>query len=268
MIIRKPKKKRIMGKWIIAFWLLSAVGVLLLMPAEASVAKYQQNQQIAAIDRTGTAAETDSSLDVAKIELGDPVGILTIPSISLKLPIYDGTSDKILENGVGITEGTGDITGGNGKNPLIAGHSGLYKDNLFDDLPSVKKGEKFYIKVDGEQHAYQIDRIEEVQKDELQRNFVTYLEPNPNEDRVTLMTCTPKGINTHRFLVYGKRVTFTKSELKDEENKKQKLSWKWLLLHFIVKAIKPCYGYVCCGVFDLPHYLHRLLENQVFFQFI
>ncbi|WP_369676978.1 class C sortase, partial [Enterococcus faecium] len=180
-------------------------------------------------DRTGTAAETDSSLDVAKIELGDPVGILTIPSISLKLPIYDGTSDKILENGVGITEGTGDITGGNGKNPLIAGHSGLYKDNLFDDLPSVKKGEKFYIKVDGEQHAYQIDRIEEVQKDELQRNFVTYLEPNPNEDRVTLMTCTPKGINTHRFLVYGKRVTFTKSELKDEENKKQKLSWKWLL---------------------------------------
>ncbi|HFJ6303664.1 TPA: class C sortase, partial [Enterococcus faecium] len=182
-----------------------------------------------AIDRTGTAAETDSSLDVAKIELGDPVGILTIPSISLKLPIYDGTSDKILENGVGITEGTGDITGGNGKNPLIAGHSGLYKDNLFDDLPSVKKGEKFYIKVDGEQHAYQIDRIEEVQKDELQRNFVTYLEPNPNEDRVTLMTCTPKGINTHRFLVYGKRVTFTKSELKDEKNKKQKLSWKWLL---------------------------------------
>src|SRR5699024_4438701 len=171
----------------------------------------------------------DSSLDVAKIELGDPVGVLTIPSISLKLPIYDGTSEKILENGVGITEGTGDITGGNGKNPLIAGHSGLYKDNLFDDLPSVKKGEKFYIKVDGEQHAYQIDRIEEVQKDELQRNFVTYLEPNPNEDRVTLMTCTPKGINTHRFLVYGKRVSFTKSELKDEENKKQKLSWKWLL---------------------------------------
>ncbi|HIF1080234.1 TPA: class C sortase, partial [Enterococcus faecium] len=188
--------------------------------------KFQQQQRILAIENL---EKTDSSLDVAKIELGDPVGVLTIPSISLKLPIYDGTSDKILENGVGITEGTGDITGGNGKNPLIAGHSGLYKDNLFDDLPSVKKGEKFYIKVDGEQHAYQIDRIEEVQKDELQRNFVTYLEPNPNEDRVTLMTCTPKGINTHRFLVYGKRVTFTKSELKDEENRKQKLSWKRLL---------------------------------------
>ena len=215
-----------MHKLMIFFWLLSAVAVYLIPVVETNVAKFQQQQRILAIENL---EKTDSSLDVAKIELGDPVGILTIPSISLKLPIYDGTSDKILENGVGITEGTGDITGGNGKNPLIAGHSGLYKDNLFDDLPSVKKGEKFYIKVDGEQHAYQIDRIEEVQKDELQRNFVTYLEPNPNEDRVTLMTCTPKGINTHRFLVYGKRVTFTKSELKDEENKKQKLSWKWLL---------------------------------------
>lgn len=215
-----------MHKLMIFFWLLSAVAVYLIPVVETNVAKFQQKQRILAIENL---EKTDSSLDVAKIELGDPVGVLTIPSISLKLPIYDGTSEKILENGVGITEGTGDITGGNGKNPLIAGHSGLYKDNLFDDLPSVKKGEKFYIKVDGEQHAYQIDRIEEVQKDELQRNFVTYLEPNPNEDRVTLMTCTPKGINTHRFLVYGKRVTFTKSELKDEENKKQKLSWKWLL---------------------------------------
>lgn len=215
-----------MHKLMIFFWLLSAVAVYLIPSVETNVAKFQQQQRILAIENL---EKTDSSLDVAKIELGDPVGVLTIPSISLKLPIYDGTSDKILENGVGITEGTGDITGGNGKNPLIAGHSGLYKDNLFDDLPSVKKGEKFYIKVDGEQHAYQIDRIEEVQKDELQRNFVTYLEPNPNEDRVTLMTCTPKGINTHRFLVYGKRVTFTKSELKDEENKQQKLSWKWLL---------------------------------------
>lgn len=94
MIIRKPKKRRIMGKWIIAFWLLSAVGVLLLMPAEASVAKYQQNQQIAAIDRTGTATETDSSLDVAKIELGNPIGVLTVPSISLELPVSKALKEE------------------------------------------------------------------------------------------------------------------------------------------------------------------------------
>ena len=127
MIIRKPPKRRVMHKLMIFFWLLSAVAVYLIPVVETNVAKFQQKQRILAIENL---EKTDSSLDVAKIELGDPVGVLTIPSISLKLPIYDGTSEKILENGVGITEGTGDITGGNGKNPLIAGHSGLYNSGL------------------------------------------------------------------------------------------------------------------------------------------
>src|SRR4051794_33428526 len=107
MLNKQPRKKQIVGKWIIVLLLLSAVGVLLMMPAEANVAKYQQSQRMATFEQTGTSAKTDSSLDVAKIELGDPVGILSIPSISLKLPIYDGTSEKVLENGIGITEGTG-----------------------------------------------------------------------------------------------------------------------------------------------------------------
>lgn len=142
MLNKQPRKKQIVGKWIIVLLLLSAVGVLLMMPAEANVAKYQQSQRMTTFEQTGTSAKTDSSLDVAKTELGDPIGILSIPSISLKLPIYDGTSEKVLENGIGITEGTGDIEGGIGKNPLLAGHSGLYKDSLFDDLPSVKKKPK------------------------------------------------------------------------------------------------------------------------------
>lgn len=229
MLKKQPRKKQIVGKWIIVLLLLSAVGVLFMMPAEANVAKYQQSQRMATFEQTGTSAKTDSSLDVAKIELGDPVGILSIPSISLKLPIYDGTSEKVLENGIGITEGTGDIEGGIGKNPLLAGHSGLYKDSLFDDLPSVKKNQKFYIQVNGEQHAYQIYRIEEVQKDELQRNFATYLAPDPNKDCVTLMTCTPKGINTHRFLVYGKRVSFNKEQLKKETEVNKGFPMKWII---------------------------------------
>lgn len=93
-----------MHKLMIFFWLLSAVAVYLIPVVETNVAKFQQKQRILAIENL---EKTDSSLDVAKIELGDPVGVLTIPSISLKLPIYDGTSEKILENGVGITEGTG-----------------------------------------------------------------------------------------------------------------------------------------------------------------
>ncbi len=218
-----------MHKLMIFFWLMSAVAVYLIPVVETNVAKYQQKQRMATFEQAGTSAKTDSSLDVAKIELGDPVGILSIPSISLKLPIYDGTSEKVLENGIGITEGTGDIEGGIGKNPLLAGHSGLYKDSLFDDLPSVKKNQKFYIQVNGEQHAYQIYRIEEIQKDELQRNFATYLASDPNKDCVTLMTCTPKGINTHRFLVYGKRVSFNKEQLKKETEVNKGFPMKWII---------------------------------------
>lgn len=231
MIIRKPPKRRVMHKLMIFFWLLSAVAVYLIPVVETNVAKFQQQQRILAIENL---EKTDSSLDVAKIELGDPVGVLTIPSISLKLPIYDGTSDKILENGVGITEGTGDITGGNGKNPLIAGHSGLYKDNLFDDLPSVKKGQKFFIKVNEEQHAYQIYRIEEVKAEELQKNYLDYIMPEKDQDTITLMTCTPKGVNSHRFLVYGERVSFSKEDLKLQKKAKNRksisLDWRLALL--------------------------------------
>ncbi|MEY8307454.1 class C sortase [Enterococcus faecium] len=240
MIIRKPPKRRVMHKLMIFFWLLSAVAVYFIPVVEANVAKFQQKQRILAIENL---EKTDSSLDVAKIELGDPVGVLTIPSLSLKLPIYQGTSGKTLENGIGITDGTGDIEGGAGKNPLLSGHSGLYKDSLFDDLPSVKKGQKFFIKVNEEQHAYQIYRIEEIKAEELQENYLDYLTPEEDKDRITLMTCTPKGINSHRFLVYGERVPFNKEDLKiqkKESNRKvSPVDWRLAVLSafFVVSII-------------------------------
>ncbi|MET1109133.1 MULTISPECIES: class C sortase [Enterococcus] len=236
MIVREPKEKAGMrGLFLLCsvLWVIMAMSVYLLPSVEANVARYRQKQEIMEWESEGDEA----TIDVAKQELGNPVGILTFPVLSLELPIYEGTSEKVLENGIGITEGTGNIIGGKGKNPLLAGHSGLYKNSLFDDLPSVKKDQRFYLKVNEEQHAYQIDQIKEIPKEELQRNFTKYLAPNPKEDRVTLMTCTPKGINTHRFLVYGKRVAFTKSEIKDEEYKKQKLSWKWLLGSIIFLSV-------------------------------
>lgn len=236
-----------MHKLTIFFWFLSAVAVYFIPVVEANVAEFQQEQRILAIDNL---EKTDSSLDVAKIELGEPVGILTIPSISLKLPIYDGTSDKVLENGVGITEGTGDITGGYGKNPLIAGHSGLYKDNLFDDLPLVEKGQKFFIKKNKEQHAYQIYRMEEIKAEELQKNYLDYLMPENDKDRITLMTCTPKGVNSHRFLVYGERVPFNDEDLKVQKKVNNRnvipIAWRlallfafmWFLLFLFIRKVR------------------------------
>lgn len=235
----RVKKKLFLSKWLLFCCVVSALGVFLLPYAERNVAIYRQKQEIR------TASSTDSSLNVAKVELGNAVGTLTIPALSLEVPIYEGTSDQVLENGIGITEGTGDIKGGKGKKPLLAGHSGLYKDNLFDDLPSIKKGQKFFIEVNKEKHAYQIDRIEEVEQNELQKNFINYLKPDPEEDQAVLMTCTSNGgLNNYRLLVYGKRVIFHKSDIGKEE--KRKIMSKGQLIGvtvFLLVVFRFIYGY-------------------------
>lgn len=246
MIVREPKKKTGAKNLFLLcglLWGVMALSVYFFPKVEANVARYRQKQEIMYLKSGGKDEET--TLDVAKLELGNPVGILTLPALSLELPIYEGTSEKVLENGIGITEGTGDINGGKGKNPLLAGHSGLYKDDLFDDLPSVKKGQRFYLEVNEEKHAYQIVQIKEIPKEELQRNFAKYLAPNSEEDRVTLMTCTSNGgLNNERFLVYGKRVFFAQSKAKNPHIKK-KIAWHWViegffLLSLIISSIIAC----------------------------
>lgn len=146
--------------------------------------------------------DPDNSVDVAKSQL-KTVAILSIPKIKEVLPVYDNTSTVALENGVGLLENTSDLTGGKGKHAVLTGHSGLSLNKLFTDLPSLKKGDKFFIKVNGEIHAYQVDQIKTV----LPTNM-KYLKPEKDKDLVTLVTCTPLFINTHRLLVRGHRIAY------------------------------------------------------------
>ena len=88
----------------------------------------------------------------------------------------------------------------------LPGHSGLSLNKLFTDLPKLKVGDKFYIKVNGEIHAYQVDQIKKVLPDN-----VKYLQTEKNKDLVTLVTCTPVFVNTHRLLVRGHRVAYDPS---------------------------------------------------------
>lgn len=145
-----------------------------------------------------------NSVNVAKSQL-NTIGILSIPKIKEVLPIYDNTSSIALDNGIGLLEHTSDLTGGKGKHAVLTGHSGLSLNKLFTDLPKVKKGDKFYIKVNGEIHAYQVDQIKTV----LPTNM-KYLQVDPNKDYVTLVTCTPLFVNTHRLLVRGHRIPYKK----------------------------------------------------------
>lgn len=154
--------------------------------------------------------DKSNSVDVAKSQL-KTIGILSIPKIKEVLPIYDNTSSIALDNGIGLLEHTSDITGGKGKHAVLTGHSGLSLNKLFTDLPKVKKGDEFYIKVNGEIHAYKVDQIKTV----LPTNM-KYLQVSPNKDYVTLVTCTPLFVNTHRLLVRGHRVPYHKTTMQTD----------------------------------------------------
>ena len=141
-------------------------------------------------------------VDVAASKL-KTIAVLAIPKIHEVLPVYDNTSTTALDNGVGLLENTAPPIGGKGNHSVLTGHSGLSLNQLFTDLPKLKLGDEFYLKVNGEVHAYRVDQIKTVLPD----NF-KYLQTDPHQDYVTLVTCTPLFRNTHRLLVRGHRVPY------------------------------------------------------------
>ncbi len=132
------------------------------------------------------------------------MGRLKIPSIDVDLPIYHGTSEATLAAGVGHLKGTSLPVGGTSQHSVLTAHRGLPSATLFDNLDKLKVGDRFTIEVFGEVLTYQVISTQVVQPDETQP-----LLPQYGKDLVTLVTCTPLGINTHRILVTGERVTPT-----------------------------------------------------------
>ena len=135
---------------------------------------------------------------------GAPMARLKIPSIDLDLPVYHGTSDETLLRGLGHLEGTSLPVGGLGTKSVITGHRGLASATMFTNLDGVKVGDKFVVEVFQEVLTYRVVESRVVEPDET-----AALLPEPGRDLFTLVTCTPLGINTHRILVTGERVTPT-----------------------------------------------------------
>ncbi len=132
---------------------------------------------------------------------------LDIPSISVYLPVYYGTTDDVLEKGCGYLENTSLPVGGANTHCVIAGHTGLPTAEMLTDLDQVKEGELFYIHTLNEILAYRVDKIESVLPD-----MVDDIAIIPGRDLVTLLTCTPYGVNDHRLLVRGTRVSYNPGE--------------------------------------------------------
>ena len=132
------------------------------------------------------------------------MGTIDIPAIDIKeMPFYHGTSYKTLDKGLGHFEPTSIPTGGKNTRSVITGHSGVKNQVLFTDVRNLTEGDLFFINILGKRLAYQIDSFEEILPNEVEKVKIT-----PGKDQVTLLTCTPPGINTYRLLVTGHRIPY------------------------------------------------------------
>lgn len=134
---------------------------------------------------------------------GGVMGTVRVPKISVELPIYHGTSDAALASGAGHLYGTSLPVGGPSTHAVITGHRGLATAQMFTRLNEIEIGDYLYITVMDRTLAYEVDSIDVIDPTDSSRLRIV-----PGQDRLTLMTCTPYGVNTHRLLVSGHRVPY------------------------------------------------------------
>lgn len=135
------------------------------------------------------------------------IGYVDIPKINVYLPIYHGTSEDVLSMGAGHLANTSLPIGGEGTHSVISAHTGYPTETFFDYLTDLKEGDCFYIRILTKTLKYQVDQIKVVLPDETSDLYV-----QENKDLITLLTCTPYSVNTHRLLVRGTRVPYTEEE--------------------------------------------------------
>ena len=140
------------------------------------------------------------------------MGIVEIPKINIKLPIYHTTDEDVLVKAAGHLEGSSLPVGGENSHAVISAHRGLPSAALFTDLDKLKEGDHFLLHILDDTLCYEVDRIEIVEPEQTDSLAV-----EEGEDLVTLLTCTPYGVNSHRLLVRGHRVPYNPEEIQENE---------------------------------------------------
>ena len=154
-----------------------------------------------------SGAELEEYSSLLDIDSSGVMGYVAVPKADISLPIYHGTGDETLQNGVGHLEGSSLPVGGPGTHAVFSGHTGLPSAKLFTDLDQLVVGDTFTVRVLKETLTYQVDQILVVLPNETDA-----LQIQPGEDYCTLMTCTPYGVNSHRLLVRGHRISAPSQE--------------------------------------------------------
>lgn len=185
--------------------------------------------------------EADSSYENSLNIAGDGMmGIVEIPKIDIKLPIYHGTGDEVLQKAAGHLEGSSLPIGGENTHAVISAHRGLPSASLFTDLDQLEIGDHFLIHVLDETLCYEVDQILVVDPEDT-----SALAVEDGEDLMTLLTCTPYGVNTQRLMVRGHRVPYEEQTVADEQTPLSGLSLHTNYLLWVIVGI------VVTGVFIL-----------------
>lgn len=253
------KKKSKKGKWI--FRLIFLLGFMVMMYPLISRLYYriESNEQVTTFSEGAKKLDTkeiDRRINLAKafneslsgkiasdpysrkkqeegrkeyarmLEVEEMIGTVDIPKINQKLPIYAGTSEDILQKGVGHLEGTSLPIGGNSTHTVLTAHSGLPEATLFTHLNQLEIGDKFYIENIEGIIAYQVDQIKVIEPSNFDDLLIS-----PGHDYATLLTCTPIMINTHRLIVRGHRVPYVPA-VDEELIRESRNNWIFRILFF------------------------------------
>ena len=182
----------------------------------------EQSCSIAGFSVSGAPTPGNDILTALAPTGGGMLATLEIPAIDVILPVYYGTQSTTLTAGVGVVEGSSLPVGGTGSHAVLAGHSGLASSRLLSDLDQLTQGDVFFLRVLDETLAYEVDQISVVLP-----NDVSQIGIDPQGDYVTLLTCTPYGVNSHRLLVRGTRTEWTAEDtvVATAQNQNHESSW-------------------------------------------
>ena len=160
------------------------------------------------------------------LNINGMIGYVEIYHLSIHLPIFHGTSSEVLDRGVGHMSHTAFPIGGEGTHAVLTGHTGLISARLFTNLEYMEVGDIFFITILDKRLAYQVD-----QRLVVWPHQTEHIQPVPGEDLVTLITCTPYGVNSHRLLLRGRRIPYSEAmELTLMGNAPRIINWRLVII--------------------------------------
>lgn len=203
-------------------------------------------------DDEGNPVTPESYWDLLNVDSAGMMGYIEIPKLNTTIPIYHGTSEAVLQVGVGHLQNTSLPVGGESTHAALSGHRGLPTRSLFTDLDQMEVGDRFYIKVLNETLCYTVDQILTVLPHEMDALAI-----EEGKDYVTLITCTPYGINSHRLLVRGVRTPYDPQQHQNEIAESASYlssmpaQYRHLLIGVVVLVVVLLLRFLVCAVLNI-----------------